>query len=91
MGMSPVIPGRSAAEGKGIQPFSAHPVWIPFPALRAAGDDTRWTFSLPCKGRVGEWSTRRLILNRPDPHPASPLQGEKTILDEPTRTPHGHA
>jgi methylmalonyl-CoA mutase len=36
---SDVIPGRSAAEGKGIQHRSRDVVWIPFPALRAAGDD----------------------------------------------------
>src|SRR5438132_153864 len=39
-GLSVVIPGRSggAAEGKGIQGGGARS-WIPFPALRAAGDD----------------------------------------------------
>ncbi len=51
----------------------------------------RVALSLPCKGRVGEGSPRRLILNRRDPHPASPLQGEETIPDEPTGIPHGHA
>ncbi len=86
-----VFLGRSAAEGKGIQPFCPPSVWIPFPALQAAGDDRRWTSSLPCKGRVGEGSTQRQVLSRRNPHPASPLQGEETNLDEPTGIPHGHA
>jgi hypothetical protein len=34
-----VIPGRSAAEGKGIHD-QAQRLWIPFPRLRLAGDDT---------------------------------------------------
>lgn len=34
-----VIPGRSAAKGKGIHLLPALR-WIPFPALQAAGDDT---------------------------------------------------
>ena len=38
-----VIPGRSEAQGKGIQPSSLKP-WIPFPALRAAGDDYLYRF-----------------------------------------------
>jgi hypothetical protein len=40
----PVIPGApKAREGdEGFLPFVGHPqVWIPFPALRAAGDDPR--------------------------------------------------
>ncbi len=49
------------------------------------------TLSLPCKGRVGEGSTPRLVLTRRDPHRASPLQGEEMTPDEPTRNPHGHA
>ena len=34
-----VIPGRSEAEGKGIHALRSAP-WIPFPAPRAAGDDS---------------------------------------------------
>ena len=42
-----VIPGRSEAEGKGIHTHARRRFWIPFPALRAAGDDTRCASSLP--------------------------------------------
>ena len=33
-----VIPGRSAAKGKGIHPAGSM-LWIPFPVPRTAGDD----------------------------------------------------
>ncbi len=34
-----VIPGRSEAEEKRAQPSCFRKGWIPFPVLRAAGDD----------------------------------------------------